>query len=90
MKSLETNGRLLHSITPGGRSRAPASRAALIASRLAGRSAMNERSTSDTLGVGTRTARPSRRPASSGNTRPMALAAPVLVGIIERAAARAR
>ena len=46
-------------------------------------------STSDTFGVGTRTEMPSRLPFSSGSTRPMALAAPVDVGIWLRAA-RAR
>ena len=41
-------------------------------------------------GTGTRTAMPFSRPLSSGITSPMALAAPVLVGIMERAAERAR
>jgi len=54
------------------------------------RAAMNVRSTAETLGVGTRMAEPSRRPASSGSTSPSALAAPVEVGIIDMAAARAR
>src|SRR6186713_2640232 len=48
------------------------------------------RSTTDTFGVGTRMAMPSRRPLSSGSTSPTAVAAPVVVGIIESAAARAR
>jgi hypothetical protein len=51
---------------------------------------MNFRSTTDTLGVGTRIAKPSSLPLSSGSTRPTALAAPVEVGIIDSAAARAR
>src|SRR4051812_18672560 len=50
----------------------------------------NFRSTSETLGVGTRTDTPSSLPLSSGSTRPTALAAPVEVGIIDNAAARAR
>jgi hypothetical protein len=48
------------------------------------------RSTTDTFGVGTRIAKPSSLPFSSGSTSPTALAAPVLVGIMESAAARAR
>src|SRR6266700_3401900 len=48
------------------------------------------RSTTDTFGTGTLMATPSSRPASSGSTRPTALAAPVEVGIMEIAAARAR
>ena len=48
------------------------------------------RSTTETFGVGTRIANPSRRPFSSGSTSPTAEAAPVVVGIIESAAARAR
>src|SRR5215469_11596019 len=40
----------------------------------------NFRSTSDTLGVGTRTEMPSNLPFNSGSTRPTALAAPVDVG----------
>ena len=47
------------------------------------------KSTMDTLAVGTRIARPFSLPASDGITRPMALAAPVLVGTIFCAAARA-
>jgi hypothetical protein len=44
--------------------------------------ASNTRSTTDTFGVGTRIATPSSLPFSSGSTRPMALAAPVEVGIM--------
>ena len=47
-------------------------------------------STSDTFGVGTRTLMPSNLPLSSGRTSATALAAPVEVGIMESAAARAR
>src|SRR5438093_7340208 len=45
---------------------------------------------SETSGVGTRIATPSSFPLSSGNTRPIAFAAPVDVGIMESPAARAR
>ena len=40
--------------------------------------------------VGTRIAKPSSLPFSSGSTRPTAAAAPVLVGIIDMVAERAR
>ena len=43
----------------------------------------------DTVGVGTRSAMPCIFPASSGSTRKMALAAPVVAGMILSAAARA-
>ena len=48
------------------------------------------RSTSDAVGTGTRTAKPCSLPASSGMTRPIALAAPVEVGTRLTAAQRAR
>ena len=62
----------------------------LISSMLVARFAWNVRSTSDTLIVGTRTEKPSSLPLSSGNTRPTAAAAPVLVGIMDCVAERAR
>ena len=48
------------------------------------------RSTTETFGVGTRIAMPSSLPFSSGSTSPTAIAAPVVVGMIDSAAARAR
>ena len=48
------------------------------------RLAMNFRSTTETFGVGTRMAKPSSLPFSSGSTRPTALAAPVEVGIMRQ------
>src|SRR5438105_317720 len=54
--------------------------APLISSLLVARRATNLKSTTDTFGVGTRIATPSSLPASSGSTRPTALAAPVEVG----------
>ena len=48
------------------------------------------KSTMDTVEVGTRMAMPSNLPWSSGSTLPRALAAPVVVGIMLMAAARAR
>src|SRR5687768_14520040 len=73
-----------------GPSAAAAFIAALISSIVVARFAWNVRSTSDTLIVGTRTAKPSSLPFSSGSTRPTAAAAPVLVGIIDCVAERAR
>ncbi|MNE65955.1 hypothetical protein D3C80_1614800 [compost metagenome] len=52
--------------------------------------ATNLKSTTETFGVGTRIEVPSRRPLRCGRTRPTAFAAPVEVGIMDRAAARAR
>jgi hypothetical protein len=48
------------------------------------------RSTTETFGVGTRIEEPSSLPLSSGSTSPTARAAPVVVGIMDIAAARAR
>ena len=50
----------------------------------------NLKSTSETSGVGTRVEAPSSLPANSGITRPIALAAPVVVGIMFCAAERER
>ena len=48
------------------------------------------RSVTEPVGIGTRIAKPSSLPSSSGSTREIALAAPVLVGTMFSAAARAR
>src|ERR1700681_2211224 len=64
--------------------------AALTDSTVAGLSTNTVRSTTLTFGVGTRMAYPSSFPFSSGITRCNALAAPVELGIILMAAARAR
>ncbi len=63
--------------------------ASLISSLVVAFLATNLRSITETFGVGTRMATPSSLPLSSGSTRPIALAAPVEVGIIDSAAARA-
>src|SRR2546430_401650 len=63
--------------------------AALIAFSSASFSSAAVRSTTDTFGVGTRTAMPSSLPFNAGSTSPIAFAAPVEVGTIDRAAARA-
>ena len=51
--------------------------------------AVKVRSTAESFGVGTLKAEPSSFPLSSGSTSPIALAAPVEVGIIYKAAALA-
>ena len=53
-------------------------------------SVWNEICVKEPVGVGTRAATPSILPCIEGITRPIALAAPVLVGIMLKAAARAR
>src|ERR1700744_3081221 len=91
LKSTDTNLSCTTSRMPfSGPEAAAAMIALLISSAVVGRLETNFRSTSETLGVGTRTETPSNLPFNSGKTRPTALAAPVEVGIIERAAARAR
>ena len=64
--------------------------ASFISATVARFSTWATRSTMETLGVGTRTARPSNLPVSSGMTLLTAAAAPVLVGIMLTAAALAR
>ena len=64
--------------------------AAFTACLSVGRESTHVMSDTEPQGMGARTATPSSFPASWGSTRPMALAAPVLVGMSDRAAARAR
>src|SRR5579872_6656061 len=64
--------------------------AAFTDSTVAGFCVVTVRSTTLTFGVGTRMEYPSSLPFNSGTTRCKAFAAPVDVGIIEIAAARAR
>ena len=60
--------------------------ALLISTTVAGLLSCTVRSTRDTFGVGTRTAIPLSFPSSWGRTSATAFAAPVVVGIMERAA----
>src|SRR5205807_4375224 len=69
---------------------AAARKASLTAWALAGFSSSAVRSTTETLAVGTRIASPSSLPLSWGSTSPTAVAAPVVVGIMLTAPARAR
>src|SRR5919112_202374 len=64
--------------------------AALTPSTLVSRDTLTVRSVAEPVGTGTRIAYPSSLPLSSGSTRPIALAAPVDVGTMLSAAARAR
>ena len=91
VKSLDTSGTSLYSMNPLRRGDSEAFfRAAPTSSLVVAFSVRTVRSTRDTSGVGTRMAQPVNLPLSLGITSPMAWAAPVLVGIMLRAAARAR
>ena len=88
----EEVGLALHEQVVAGRAKKieAALRISLISSTLVSRSATKHRSTAETLIVGTRMEKPSSLPFSSGSTRPTAFAAPVLVGICDIVAERAR
>ena len=90
LKSIETRGAVATCRMPLRGPSAAAAKAAFTASAVAGRSTWATRSTTDTFGVGTRMAMPSSLPFNSGSTSPTAAAAPVVVGIIESPAERAR
>src|SRR2546423_4860280 len=90
LKSLETSSSSVTARMPL-RSLAAASRnTSLMVAAETGSRVGTAKSTIETFGVGTRSEMPWNFPFSSGMTRDMALAAPVLVGIIERVAARGR
>ena len=89
-RSMDTSGSLVVASTPLSAPLAAASIAALTSATVVSRVGTMLRSTTETLGVGTRMDEPSSLPFSEGITRPRALAAPVEVGIIDMAAARAR
>jgi hypothetical protein len=91
LKSTDTVGALLIPRMPFKRfDLAASSMSELISAGVVSRAASKVRSISETFGVGTRIAVPSSLPLSAGRTRPIARAAPVEVGIIDNAAARAR
>lgn len=89
LKSIETNGRSLTPKIPLSSPSAYSFRAPLISSTVAGFFNSATRSVIETVGVGTRIERPFNFPFNSGITSPIAFAAPVEVGIIDNAAARA-
>src|SRR5439155_6767254 len=88
--SFDTMGSSQYSRIPLSGPVAAAFITAFTSSLVTARLTRHTRSTSEPSITGTRTARPSRRPLSSGNTSPIAFAAPVEVGIMLSAAARAR
>src|SRR5437016_5251605 len=88
-KSTETRGSSEYCRMPRSELSAACFIKALISSLVVGFSTSATRSTIETLGVGTRNEMPSSLPLSSGSTMPMAFAAPVVVGMIDRYAARA-
>src|SRR5260221_13955329 len=91
LKSHDTVGSRLSPSMPLNRLDAAAfTISSLISSAEVSRAASNLKSITDTLAVGTRIEVPSSLPLSAGRTSPTALAAPVEVGIIDSAAARAR
>src|SRR3989338_11010212 len=90
LKSEETSGSSLTERIPFNAPSAAFRRASLIAEADAVLATAQTKSTQETFAVGTRIAIPSIFPLRSGRTSETALAAPVLVGIWERAAARAR
>src|SRR5262249_55872673 len=91
LKSMETSSSSVTSRMPlRGPVAAAARNASFTAAWLARLVSSTVRSTTETLAVGTRMAIPSSLPFSSGRTRPTAVAAPVVVGIMLTAPARAR
>ena len=90
LKSIDTFGASVQPRMPFSWLAAASFTALLISATSVLREATNLKSITETLGVGTRIETPSSLPFSSGSTRPTALAAPVEVGIIDRAAARPR
>ena len=90
LKSTETSSSSVASRMPCKGPLAAARKASLTAWALAGFSSSAVRSTTETLAVGTRIASPSSLPLSWGSTSPTAVAAPVVVGIMLTAPARAR
>ena len=90
LKSLDTNGKSDTPRIPFNSPSAALRNAALMLSLVASFSSSTTKSVTDTFGVGTRRAKPFNLPFNSGNTKATAFAAPVVVGIIDIAAARAR
>src|SRR2546426_577613 len=90
LKSMETSSSSVASRMPRSLPAAASRNASLICCTLAGLASSAVRSTTETFGVGTRMAIPSSLPLRCGSTRPTAVAAPVVVGIMLTAPARAR
>ena len=90
LKSADTSSSSVASRMPRSPPAAASRKASLTVCGVAGFSSSATRSTTETLAVGTRMAMPSSLPLSFGSTRPTAVAAPVVVGIMLTAPARAR
>src|SRR5258708_9393113 len=90
LKSEDTSGSVVYSRRPFRSVSEACFTAWLTSLTLVGLFATNERSTSETLIVGTRIEKPSSLPFRCGSTRPTAAAAPVFVGIMLGVAERAR
>ena len=89
-KTLAEGQRVEFEITNGAKGpSAAARRASLTSSTVTLVSSSATKSTTETLGVGTRMAKPLSLPFSSGRTKATALAAPVVVGMMDWAAALA-
>lgn len=89
VKSTETSGVSHTSRIPFNSPKAASIKALFISSAFVSLESSQTRSTTETVGVGTRIAMPFSFPFSSGKTSPTADAAPVVVGIIDKAAERA-
>ena len=89
-KSVDTSGSSLTPRMPFIGPPAASRNASFSSATLVGRSTSAVKSTTLTVGVGTRRLRPSNLPLRSGITRASAFAAPVEVGMMFSAAARAR
>src|SRR3989449_5760305 len=90
LKSEETSSSSVASRMPRSDPAAASRNASFTVCGVAGLSSSATRSTTETFAVGTRIAMPSSLPFSFGSTRPTAVAAPVVVGIMLTAPARAR
>ena len=88
--SLDTIGASVYSKTPFSGPSAAALKAALISSTDAGFFRLATKSVMEPVGTGTRSEVPSSFPFIDSNTKLVALAAPVLVGVMLIAAPRAR
>src|SRR3972149_2362551 len=89
LKSIDTHSSSEYSSIPFRGPSAAFLKAMFPCSAVGSFSRAQTRSTRETVGTGTLTARPASFPLREGRTRTIAFAAPVVVGIIERAAARA-
>ena len=89
--SLDTIGSSVYTSLPASEpSSAAAANAAFTSSTVTSRETVTTRSVTEPSGTGTRIAMPSSLPFRCGSTRPVAFAAPVVVGMMFTAAARAR